>query len=181
MDGTSILVELNSSVVNRIRHMTRKSIPNETGGILIGKYDLRRQRAVVKTATAAPEDSISTPITFHRGARGLQKILDAAWSRGEYYLGEWHFHPEAVPNASTVDRDQMAAFAGMRELHCPEPLLLIAGLPKNGGAITAYAFLGELIDLRLIGSMSNDGSISSQASVSGQDKTAEKPELRSQC
>lgn len=32
---------------------------------------------------------------FRRGSDGLKKFLDTVWNQGQYYLGEWHYHPNA--------------------------------------------------------------------------------------
>ena len=99
----------------------------ETGGILIGLYNAQRDTAIVKKITGPPNDSKSGRTWFNRGIKGLQHLLNKAWNQNQYYLGEWHFHPNASPNPSFCDKAQMINIAASRQYNCPEPVLLIIG------------------------------------------------------
>lgn len=100
----------------------------ETGGILIGEYTPAHDCALVHTATGPTSDSVATRTTFRRGVKGLQALLDKLWRHDRrYYLGEWHFHPGAAPDASGVDVDQLVEISSDLKYRCPEPLLLIVG------------------------------------------------------
>lgn len=102
--------------------------PNrETGGILIGQYQDNHSLASIKFITGPPKDSKRTRFNFERGKAGLQKLLDDNWEIGNYYLGEWHFHPGASPNPSRQDIKQMNEIARSQRYNCPEPILLIIG------------------------------------------------------
>jgi len=107
----------------------------ETGGILIGRYSLEQNMAIVTHVSGPPEDSKSGSYFFLRGIKGLQKILNRLWSRKEYYLGEWHFHPYAAPIPSNTDNQQMVEFSCDIRMKCPEPILLIIG----GNPITEWS------------------------------------------
>ncbi len=118
--------------------------PLETGGILIGYYNCRHDTAVITEVAGPPADSVSRPTRFYRGVRGLQPVLDDYWSKGEYYLGEWHCHPAGSPEPSLTDLRQMRSIATDASLQCPEPILLIVGsssminvqvLPQNEAAV----------------------------------------------
>jgi len=136
----STLIELPGLLAARMHAFTRRAHPHETGGIVIGRYDNAHRTALVQCVTGPPRDSVSGPSTFRRGIRGLDAVLARAWLRGLYYLGEWHFHPEANPNASWIDEFQMAEFARTATMRCPEPVLLIAGLPDFGGHVAGYVY-----------------------------------------
>jgi|GEM_PF-1338360 len=142
------LIALPDTVAARMRTLAGKAYPNETGGILIGRYDDAHQVALVHCASDAPRDSVASPTTFRRGVRGLNALLKRVWRRGFYYLGEWHFHPERFPNASPPDDTQMQAFAEAPQLRCPEPILLIVGLPEYRN-VAAYRYARNLSRLRL--------------------------------
>ena len=100
---------------------------NETGGILIGKYSNDQKTAEVIKITSPPSDSHSTKYSFKRGTKGIRTTLDLIWSQGLYYLGEWHYHPNASAYPSGTDVKQMLMFANNDALKCPEPLLVIVG------------------------------------------------------
>jgi integrative and conjugative element protein (TIGR02256 family) len=114
----------------------------ETGGLLIGRYAEGLDLAVIRRVTGPPRDSRAGRTWFDRGIEGLQILLLQSWSgHGDYYLGEWHSHPGAVPVPSGRDNRQMKAFAQSREIECPEPILLIVGGdPRRDWTISACVY-----------------------------------------
>jgi hypothetical protein len=87
-------VRLNGKIVPDLLRYCEVSAPQETGGILLGRYSAAHDCALVQIVTGAPADSKTGRTWFERGIRGLQAKLDLLWRRNEgYYLGEWHFHP----------------------------------------------------------------------------------------
>jgi proteasome lid subunit RPN8/RPN11 len=64
---------------------------------------------------------------FIRGVIGLPARLRRLWTSGEYYIGEWHFHPFASPTPSETDRRQIAKFAADPALECPHPVMIVVG------------------------------------------------------
>jgi JAB domain-containing protein similar to deubiquitination enzymes len=119
-------VELSSSAETALRRPAAKSQRRETGGILIGKYSPDQRTAFIMRVEGPPPDSRAGSTWFVRGVRGLQRVLRRCWARGEYYLGEWHYHPGA-PNPSTTDLKQLMAIATSVAYCCPEPLLCVVG------------------------------------------------------
>ena len=45
----------------------------------------------------------------------------------QYYLGEWHYHPNASPKPSALDLKTMVNLSKDEDLGCPEPILLVIG------------------------------------------------------
>lgn len=99
----------------------------ETGGILIGHYSEQHNIAFVGDVSGPPRDSKSGTTWFHRGIQGLQVWLNTLWGKRRYYLGEWHFHPDGRPIASSIDVRQIKAISESADYRCPEPLLVIIG------------------------------------------------------
>jgi integrative and conjugative element protein (TIGR02256 family) len=112
----------------------------ETGGILLGRYSANRDNALVTGVLGPPPDSKSGANWFLRGVTGLQETVGRAWNyRREYYVGEWHFHPENAATASRTDMTQMREISVVPAWKCPEPvLLIIGGDPKSNWSISAY-------------------------------------------
>lgn len=125
-------VEINDSILNSIKNECIMAINNETGGILIGKY-LDRNNAMIIEITGPPKDSNRTMSTFKSGINGLIKLLDYRWNLGQYYIGEWHSHPNSSPRPSKTDDTQMKKLAMDKSLKCPEPILLIMGGNQDKG------------------------------------------------
>jgi integrative and conjugative element protein (TIGR02256 family) len=108
-----------------------KDYPKETGGILLGSYTPSLELAVVTEVTGPPDDSRKGRFGFWRGVRGLQSLVGRLWKERQYYLGEWHVHPDGPPVPSGTDEEQMRAIAESPVYQCPEPLLLILGYTRE--------------------------------------------------
>jgi len=146
-------LNINARCISDILACVQKAGKKETGGILIGSYNQQRNIAIVSKVTGPASDSKSGHAWFIRGTKGLQKILDTYWQTGQYYLGEWHFHPNAAPDPSFCDSTQMIQIATSRQYNCPEPLLLIIGGSVKHYRIKIFVAVGAkaLVELNLDG------------------------------
>ena len=88
--------------------MRKAKLPNETGGVLIGSFDMARRIIYVVDATEAPADSQECRNGFLRGIEGLQEEVDSieeATTGMLGYIGEWHSHPTWNVAPSSPDRN----------------------------------------------------------------------------
>lgn len=103
----------------------------ETGGILLGGFDLDRQTLFVTSALPSPLDSRAGRTYFDRGARGVQQAImevERASMRHITYIGEWHTHPNGSNSEpSELDRTLLGWVADLRQLFLMPGLLLILG------------------------------------------------------
>lgn len=135
-------LSIDGALVQRILRLCTESDSTETGGILVGYYTEKHDVAVVTDISGPPSDSKRKHSTFIRGVEGLQKRLHQLWEfKRHYYLGEWHYHPHAAPDASGVDASQLKSYSENRTLKCPEPVMLIVGgNPGGDWSANAYVF-----------------------------------------
>ncbi len=103
-------------VVSQLSDLRSSKLPNETGGVLIGGYDLLRKVVYVVDMIPSPPDSKEWPTLYIRGSKGLatevKRIAEATNGQLEY-VGEWHSHPdgcECLPSG-----DDMKVFAWLTE------------------------------------------------------------------
>lgn len=98
---------LRSDLVRR----REESLPNETGGALLGMIDYDARIISVIHSPEPPVDSVGKPASFVRGTRGLRRAIETAERRsgGQVrYIGEWHSHPRGVSAApSAIDLVQI--------------------------------------------------------------------------
>lgn len=125
-------VKLPNQELQHIHDLCGNSYPYETGGILIGKYSDDLKWAEITTITGAPAESKRTRCSFIRSTQGIIVKLKSEWKKQQYYLGEWHYHPNASPRPSGLDLRTMFKLSENEELHCPEPVLLIIGGSPSG-------------------------------------------------
>lgn len=134
--GGGLHVRIPNAAMRVITKYASRSVPQETGGVLIGSYDDMLHIATITKATGAPKDSACSRLGFIRGIAGTKAILKRAADRGEYYLGEWHTHPRASPEPSRTDLEQMLEIAMSKSYNCPEPILIIAGGNPPGAKVS---------------------------------------------
>ena len=142
-DSKIYSINLSGEAYEQMLHHCHESNLYETGGILIGNYSLDQTTANILRITPAPKNSKHTKCQFHRSSRGLKKILDAAWKQGQYYLGEWHYHPNALSFPSATDKNQMMNLSNNKQLNCPEPILIIIGGYKNNWNISVQLYVNN--------------------------------------
>ena len=109
----------------------REQAEKETGGILLGGYDLERRTLFVTAALSSPADSKAGRTYYERGARGVQEAIEDAeriTMRHITYIGEWHTHPEGCnSNPSKLDHELLSWVADLCQLFLMPGLLLILG------------------------------------------------------
>lgn len=96
-----------------------RKLPSETGGVLVGSFDMTRRVAYVVDTLDSPTDSTETPSGYVRGTAGVLPRLEeiaAATSGMLQYAGEWHSHPPGHgAGLSSDDRNVLAwVTEGMR-------------------------------------------------------------------
>lgn len=98
-----------------LRSLRARSLPNETGGILLGVTDHKLRTIHLVDALNAPLDSVSSPEGFTRGREGVAQARQdclARTARMVDYVGEWHSHPRGVSAApSGLDVELLAHLA----------------------------------------------------------------------
>lgn len=135
---------LDGKLLQRLATLRESKLPNETGGVLIGHYDLDRKIIYVVDTIPSPPDSAEWPTLYIRGSEGLLAQVQAVGDRtgGQLeYVGEWHSHPDDCPTLPS--NDDLLVFAWLTE-H-----LAVAGLPALMGIVgqqgSSSWYVGEMI------------------------------------
>ncbi len=88
---------LDDWLFQKLADVRSSKLPNETGGVLIGAYDLPSKTVYVVDTIPSPPDSEEWPMLYIRGSEGLRdKMADITeMTAGQLqYVGEWHSHPD---------------------------------------------------------------------------------------
>jgi Dinucleotide-utilizing enzymes involved in molybdopterin and thiamine biosynthesis family 2 len=117
--------------IDKIYQLRGEKLPNETGGVLIGSYDLQRKIVYVMDTLSSPPDSKEWPTYYVRGFQGLHKKIDKIkriTADGMEYVGEWHSHPNGIgARPSGDDRKAFALLSSYMSLEGKPALMMIAG------------------------------------------------------
>jgi len=124
-------VLLDTWLLQKLSDFREKSLPNETGGVLLGVIDTESQRCLIVDALPSPPDSIEWPTSYIRGCCELLpkvKAAEAVTVGQVTYVGEWHSHPKGVStNPSHLDLEAYAILKEQRDLECLPTVMLIIG------------------------------------------------------
>lgn len=115
-----------------------RALPNETGGVLVGRVD--GDIATVHHAVGPGPKAKHSRASFTRDGEYAQDQLDALHeaSVGHYdYLGEWHSHT-AFQGPSPRDKASMAEIATSTLYSTPMPVLILSVLQGQEWTLRAY-------------------------------------------
>ena len=141
---TNLKLVIDSDVIDKIKDIGTEKYPNEFGGFLLGKYaeDLN---TLIITSFLLPKKYTGHPMSFERSTDGIHNILKELFiSKQEYYVGEWHTHPNGSTRYSSTDLNAMKAIAECETVNIKNPVLLILSIEKVGcDNFTFYCFNKE--------------------------------------
>jgi integrative and conjugative element protein (TIGR02256 family) len=115
----------------------------ETGGVMLGRLIVGTADIVVDEVIGPLAEDRRSRFTFFRPKKQTQQIVDQAWYSScgtKIYLGDWHTHPEDIPNPSAQDLRNWKQICEAAVFEQESLLFLIAGrvsvriweLPKGG-------------------------------------------------
>lgn len=105
-------VVYDDGLAETIASLRQAGLPNETGGVLLGAFDVERRVVYVVDTLPSPLDSQERTTLYIRGVEGLHEQLEDAQRRtfGQLeYVGEWHSHPDGC--ACTPSRDDLTVLS----------------------------------------------------------------------
>lgn len=93
-------------LLEKLGDLRSLGLPDETGGVLLGMWDLVHRIVYVVDTIPAPPDSRKRVTSFIRGCEGLlNKVTHAGRATNSMlqYVGEWHSHPDGHGTAPSND------------------------------------------------------------------------------
>jgi hypothetical protein len=99
-------IRTDESLIARLDSLRRDRLPNETGGVLIGSFDLERKVIYIVDTIPSPPDSTEWPVLYIRGCEGLPERIESiqeATLGMLQYVGEWHSHPDSCSTNPSAD------------------------------------------------------------------------------
>jgi hypothetical protein len=118
-------------LLRELSKLRKEKLPDETGGVLLGSFDLDRGILYIVDLLPSPPDSEEWPTLYIRGCKGLRKAVETIADKTDgmlEYVGEWHSHPDSVSTAPGSDDEQVFHWLAesMNKEGLP-PVMMIAG------------------------------------------------------
>jgi len=137
-------VVTDEGLLDKLGMFRKDRLPNETGGVLLGSFDLARKILYIVDALPSPPDSEEWPTLYIRGRKGLRHAVDALEEKTHgmlEYIGEWHSHPPGARTAASCD--DLKVFAWLTELMQADGLPAVMMIVGDPGRTSCY--VGEIM------------------------------------
>lgn len=131
-------------LLDKLGKFREDKLPKETGGVLLGSYDLDRMILYIVDALPSTPDSGEWPRLFIRGYKGLRQAVNAKKVRTHGmldYIGEWHSHPAGASTAPSDD--DLNVFAWLTKLMQVNGLPAVTMIVGDPGKTSWY--VGEIM------------------------------------
>lgn len=115
--------------------------PCEAGGTLIGYCSDDGQDVVITKLLPSGPDAFHGKYSYKPDYGWDEDLVGKAYhdSNGlEYYLGDWHSHPDGVPSLSWRDKVALKNIARYKLNYNDYPVMLILGVNKDESDIQAW-------------------------------------------
>lgn len=122
---------IDQELLDKIGKTGIENFPNEFGGFLIGKYS-DDYKTLFITNYILPKIYKGSRYIFERSSKGIKSILSELFRvKKEFYVGEWHTHPNGYTGYSNTDLNAMINIAGTSSVKIKNPVLLILSVSEK--------------------------------------------------
>lgn len=129
---------IEDDLLKEIGKLAIKQFPNEFGGFLVGEYT-NNFKTVEITSIILPVEYKGTPTSFLRLTNDVSDIFNKVFNdTKQYYVGEWHSHPNGSTMYSQTDLNAMIEIVNCETVNIRNPILLILSINKN--KVRKYTF-----------------------------------------
>lgn len=134
----NVRLVVDEALINELAKVGMKHFPNEFGGFLIGKYSDDFKTLYIGTYLL-PVKFKNSPTLFQRSINGIEKKFTKVFEESQqYYVGEWHTHPNGSTKYSSTDLHAMNKTVECDTVHITNPVLLILSISRD--KINDYTF-----------------------------------------
>ena len=143
----NVKLVVSERLLELLKEYGNKHYPNEIGGFLIGYYS-NDLKTLYITDSILPQKYKSLSNLFERSTFGISNtLLNLFKIKRQYYIGEWHTHPNGTTQFSNTDLNAMTEIHDCKTVQIENPILLIISINVSKKVdYTFYLFNnGELI------------------------------------
>lgn len=122
---------IEEKLLNKIANIGIKHCPNEFGGFLVGRYSHDFKSLHIEDFIL-PIKYKGFPYLFERSVDGIISQFKNLFSqKKQYYIGEWHTHPNSSTQFSQTDLNAMIQTVECETVKIKNPILLILSVDSN--------------------------------------------------
>lgn len=132
-------ISMDARVPAALAELRHERLPRETGGVLIGSFDMDRRIVYVLDVIPSPPDSEEWPTMYIRGSKGLTRRVTEIQDATDHmlqYVGEWHSHPDGFGTAPSSD--DLKVLGWLAEIMDLDGLPGIMGIVGDNGRLALY-------------------------------------------
>lgn len=139
-----VSISVDEALIEKLIKIGRLYFPKEYGGFLVGYYN-ETFKMVYITDYVLPIKYENTPISFKRESDGLEVFFKELYDKkpSQYYIGEWHTHPNGLSKASSLDRIALNKIAEDKSTPIKNPIMLIIGYQRDKTTLSFYVTVNE--------------------------------------
>lgn len=96
----------NNVLENIIEYLQNNKNSAEAGGVIIGRENISNSNLIIEFVTVPMPGDVRTRNRFYRKDKKHVQFFEELYEKNSEiyaYIGEWHTHPEAIPNYSFID------------------------------------------------------------------------------
>jgi len=126
-------IRVSEVIIKKMIDYRLSKLPVETGGVLIGGFDLYNKIVYVVDIVPSPKDSKEEPYSYIRGFKGLLKKIEEIENisgRRLSYIGEWHTHRNSVSPSQLDELALNEQLAEMSRAGLPGIMIIIGDKGK---------------------------------------------------
>lgn len=116
-----------------LKYEAVRKLPKETGGIFAG-YIVSNDEYVITRVIGPGINAIHELERFIPDQAYHENELEKHFygtKTTEYYLGDWHTHPDSIPYLSKMDLKTLKMISNHKVSQLPKPLMGILGIKKG--------------------------------------------------
>lgn len=134
-----VSIEADEALIDELSKIGAKHFPKEYGGFLVGHYN-DTYKTVYITNYVLPLKYENTFTSFKRETEGLEDIFKDLYKKNpsQYYIGEWHTHPNGISCASSLDKRALNKIAEDKSTPIENPIMLIIGYQAGNVSFSFY-------------------------------------------
>ncbi len=122
---------ISQELIDEIGIVGVEHFPNEFGGFLTGRYSDDYNTLFINDFVL-PKASKGSRFQFVRRSKGMKKFFRKLFqSKKEYYVGEWHTHPNGSTQFSSTDLNAMMEIESAPSVKIKNPVLLILSVTNK--------------------------------------------------